>query len=667
MTRVRNLFTAPFLILLLLGVPVLSEVVTDIAQDQGLTPHDLAYYMDQDLVAFIRPGITAKIVSATIQNNKIAVNFTVADPKGLPLDRNGVNTAGPITTSFILAYIPKGQTQYTDYVTRLVASKVNIGQNVVQAATDSGGIYTTIADGQYTYTSGLTLPASFDPAVTHTVGMTARRDLREFDLDRQSSNDVFSFVPNGSKVTVVRDVVKTESCNQCHDPLSAHGARIDTRICVLCHTPQSTDGTTGNTVDLKVMIHKIHMSKDLPSVVAGQPYAIASADFSTIGFPSDVRRCDVCHKGTTQGANYLTKPTRDACGSCHDNVNFATGENHLGGPQVSDNMCATCHWPQGEYEFDASILGAHTVPTSSTQLAGVVFSIVKLDNVAPGKQPTITFTVNDKQGNPIDITKMNSCRVTMAGPTTDYTSYKQEDMRAKATLSGNSWIYTMTNAIAADAKGSFAFGMEGYVNVTLNPGTVTALTARDAGMNVVAYASVDGSPVLKRRQVVALANCNTCHTRLMLHGGSRQNTEYCVICHNPNTLSRTTTLIPTGDSVNFKTMIHKIHTGEELLTDFTIGNTTFNEVRFPGDRRNCLKCHVGTSYNIPLPDGVISQQAPRDYINPLPPISGACLSCHTDKPTAAHASIMTSPLLGESCEACHGQNSDASIDKVHAR
>ena len=45
------------------------------------------------------------------------------------------------------------------------------------------------------------------------------------------------------------------------------------------------------------------------------------------------------------------------------------------------------------------------------------------------------------------------------------------------------------------------------------------------------------------------------------------------------------------ESVRFKTMIHKIHTGEELKTDFTIfgfGGTpnNFNEVRFPGDRAN---------------------------------------------------------------------------------
>ena len=51
-----------------------------------------------------------------------------------------------------------------------------------------------------------------------------------------------------------------------------------------------------------------------------------------------------------------------ACGACHNDVNFATGEKHAGGPQFDDKLCANCHIPQGEIEFDASIKGAHAVP-----------------------------------------------------------------------------------------------------------------------------------------------------------------------------------------------------------------------------------------------------------------------------------------------------------------
>jgi OmcA/MtrC family decaheme c-type cytochrome len=76
--------------------------------------------------------------------------------------------------------------------------------------------------------------------------------------------------------------------------------------------------------------------------------------------------------------NWMTKPTRATCGSCHDDVNFATGQNHPAGPQPSDNLCANCHIPEGELEFDASIKGAHTVPRFSQDLPGVKFEILEV-------------------------------------------------------------------------------------------------------------------------------------------------------------------------------------------------------------------------------------------------------------------------------------------------
>src|SRR6185437_14684568 len=135
-----------------------------------------------------------------------------------------------------------------------------------------------------------------------------------------------------------------------------------------------------------------------PSVQAGTPYNIGSNDWSTVELPSDPRRCEMCHQQTTgaaQATAYLTTPSRAACGACHDDVNFATGTNHPGGPQVTDNLCSTCHIPQGELEFDASIKGAHTIPDQSTQIGGINFAILKVTGGTPGTAPTVTFTTKD--------------------------------------------------------------------------------------------------------------------------------------------------------------------------------------------------------------------------------------------------------------------------------
>ncbi len=677
----KSFFSLSSLIVVCLAVPLLAEVASIAAQQAGWTKHDLAYYLDPNLVAFVRPGLKIKITAASIESSKLTVRFTLTDPKGLPLDREGVFTPGTVSTSFIAAYIPKGEKQYRAYTTTIQVSPIT-KQSAVQPATDSGGAYAKVEDGVYTYTFRTTLPADYDPTLTHSVGMYATRDLREFELGRQFDNDVITWVPAGGAPAVVRDVVRTEACNQCHDPLQAHGgARRKTELCILCHTPQNIDPDTGNTPDFKVMVHKIHMGADLPSVKAGKPYQIIGFnqtvfDFSTVEFPNEIRNCEVCHKTASQASNYLN-PSRAACGSCHDDVNFATGDKHVDLPQISDNLCANCHIPQGELEFDASIKGAHTVPSYSAQLPVTTFSIVKVENTAPGQKPTVTFTVKDKKGNVIDAAGMDYLSLVMAGPTTDYGQVWIEDAR-KASQVGNEFLYTFTAAIPSDAKGSFAMGIEGYKSIKVNPGTKREMTVRDAGFNPVSYFGVTDSKPVPRRKVAGFENCTTCHSApfIMVHGTIRRNVpEYCVLCHNPNNTDvarRDKPELLPAESIHFKTLIHKIHTGEDLKTDFTVygfGNVAhnFNDIRFPGDRRNCNKCHVGSSYQIPLPDGVLPSLAPRGYFNPMQPIQAACLACHTEKPAAAHASLMTSPTLGESCEVCHGPNADFAIDKVHAR
>ncbi len=107
-----------------------------------------------------------------------------------------------------------------------------------------------------------------------------------------------------------REVVTPEHCNQCHSDLRFHGnRRVGVELCVLCHTAGAEDrnnpavagGTPGVSIDFKVMIHKIHMGKHLPSVLgmstdasgnrvygAGTPYKLvgfSTTDASAFGFP----------------------------------------------------------------------------------------------------------------------------------------------------------------------------------------------------------------------------------------------------------------------------------------------------------------------------------------------------------------------------------------------
>ena len=493
-------------------------------------------------------GIVVKVKSAAIAaNGTITARVTIVDSAGNPLDRTGLQTGGPVSMSLIAATIPAGQTQYVSYTTSVSNATITNNPSQVQAANDSGGTFTQNAIGDYTYTFKTLAPAGFDATATHSIGVSAFRDLSEFgtyDEWAETSNDVFNFVPNGSPVTVTRDVVATAACNTCHNPLIGHGgSRLKVELCVMCHSPQTINADTGLTMDMKVLIHKIHDGAGLPSVVAGTPYRIwhrgAWSDFSTVVFPQPVYNCTSCHKpGPAQADNWKTNPGAAACTSCHDNVNLATGVNHVNLPVFSDTQCKACHSSTATGDFDASIPGAHVVANNSTSLPGIVTKIIKVDNAIPGSAPVVTFSVNDKSGKPVDISKLTQIRVVLGGPNVDYQTgpggIRVSEDPSKTAGSGGIYTYTMTNKLPTAAAGSYTVSIEARNTVNLLPGTTIQVAATDAAIPVEYYFTVDASATVARRQVVSTAKCSTCHGDLsFVHGGSRGNTQECTICHNP--------------------------------------------------------------------------------------------------------------------------------------
>ncbi len=676
-----------------------------------------ASFLSEKEQSFIRPGLKLDITNASIgEDGTASFRFTVTDSAGLPLDIDGVTTPGPIQVRAVLAYIPAGETLFRSYFTRTVTSSIT-GISAEQANRDTGGTIEKVGDGEYIYAFAA-LPMPVDRTATHRVAAWANRDLEEFELGETSSADTLDFVPDGSPVTMTRMVINDQQCNACHGRLRAHDNRETVAECDTCHTTQSSDPDTGNSVDFTTMIHKIHMGAELPSVQAGTPYQIIGFgnsvhDYSDVEFPADVRNCQVCHienagaipapltsavsamplrsrtraiqmrtaaltqprPGQTLTENqHLLNPSRRACGSCHDNVNFATGENHAGLPQISDKQCRNCHTPQGELPFDISIKGAHLVPEQAPQLPGTVFELFGVNNTAPGQTPTVTFGIKNNAGDPVEPSAMGRLALVLAGDidgTADFGRVISESATG-ATGSGGRYDYTFTNPLPEDATGTWAVGIEGYQNATLLSGTEQERAVRDAGKNVVMYFSTTGGAATPRRQVVAQAKCESCHFALNLHGSNRNNVQQCVLCHNPGGTDESRRPAEAGapESINFKEMIHRIHSGEEQIREFTIygfggSQNNFNDVAFPQTLANCSACHIdGTEQGVPL--NAASTVDPRGLFNPAPPLTGACTACHTSLSAAAHADLNNSPTYGESCSVCHGPGAEFAVDKEHA-
>ena len=719
----RKLFYS-LLILVLLGVGI--SIAGDGVKPQ-YRPNERAAYLSQAEETVLQPGLNLVIQQVTFTPPTVTVTFQITDNNHQGLDRLGTVTPGPVSTSFVLARIRPGDTQYTSYFSNSVTATASIpacatcttGATATQATGDSGGTYADLGNGVYKYTFGNQLPATVDMNSTTTLAMYARRDLSAFGLPVGTIGTVVNafkdFVPSGAAVTQVRDVVTTAACNQCHDPLAVHGgARVEVRLCILCHNPGTADPYTGNTVDAKVFFHKLHMGANLPSVTgkplningisgsgtsttatgatqapiaagvggvfakpAGKPYQIIGYqnsvnDFSNVVWPQDVRNCTTCHKGGTQSDNWKNNPSRAACGSCHDDINFTTGVGHPGGVQLDDTKCTVCHKADTGLEFDTSVAGAHTMPWKSKQLPGLNLAITGVTGTNPGNNPTVSFTVKDNKGNPVDATKLTSLGFVLAGPTTDYTfpsgTPSTENALTAGTLkaSGAGFAYTFTAAIPANATGaSYAIGAQGYLQLTFPASLIgPTLTVREIFSNPVFYFGVGGAAPAPRRQVVDVKNCNVCHETLGAHGGTRNNaTAFCQLCHNPAVHDTQTP----GQTVNFRTHIHRIHSGTNLENPWIInGTSNFNGVLFPGDRRDCAKCHVNNSNQLPLPAGLAKADTPRLQYSPMWPTAQACLGCHDGDDAAAHAYLQTAPF-GESCPVCHQEGADFAVSKVHAR
>jgi OmcA/MtrC family decaheme c-type cytochrome len=677
------------------------------------SPHEKAYYADEATVEYVLPGLNITINSAAIASDgTITATYTLSDPNGLPLDSAGATTPGTIALSYVAAVIPSNQEDYTTYTTRTATG--TLIASLQQPGADSGGVAANVGPGQYTYTFHTKAPSGFDATATHTIGIYGSRNLTVFNLGTNYASATYNFVPNGSKVTKVHDMIETASCNTCHDQLSAHGgSRRGLNMCVLCHTPQNTDPNTGLTLDAKVFFHKLHMGLNLPSVKAGTPYipaknSFGTFDYSAVAFPADPgdpRRCEVCHSQTTKAAQatvYLTNPTRAACGSCHDDVNFATGVNHPGGPQFDDNLCATCHIPQGEMDFDASIKGAHVAPTASSLIAGLVVNITKVTGGTAGSQPVVAFNVQDSSGKPTPLSALGSISFTMAGPTSDYgyTSFGSDvttpgyvtESAAKATCDANSnCLYTFTHAVPAKATGTYAIGVEARRTDIVLAGTTSQQSIEYGAKNQVVYFSVDGSAIASRRAVVALANCNQCHVSLSLHGTLRNNTEYCVMCHNPSntdasvrsaaTVAADKAAPPQG--INFNLLVHRIHYGINMqaanrsyvVVGFGGSHNDFSSTLFPAlsptgaatDTRNCSLCHINSTEQNDLNlTGLNQVMDPQGPVNPNQPFSSACSGCHVTIAEASHM-LSNTTVLGEACAVCHTSGAAYAVDQVHAQ
>src|SRR5262249_13844244 len=153
------------------------------------------------------------------------VDVNISDDLGAPLDRVGIQTPGACTVTFVLSWYNASNRNYTSYATRVQTSPIT-GVSATQPTSHSGGTYNDAALGHFTHTFKTVLPSDVDQTKTHTMGVYGRRAMPADIMNAKVyiDNDELDFRPDGQTVTEKWDVIQERNaCNQCHDPLLAHG------------------------------------------------------------------------------------------------------------------------------------------------------------------------------------------------------------------------------------------------------------------------------------------------------------------------------------------------------------------------------------------------------------------------------------------------------------
>jgi OmcA/MtrC family decaheme c-type cytochrome len=561
--------------------------------------------------------------------------------------------------------------------------------------------------------------AAYTGNETHRVSVLLRPSTGNWE----PTHDFMDFVPNGG-APVDKHVVANASCNNCHDLLggqvsqnSIHGrTRTGAEHCTACHNQYHIGTRTVEPVDMAYLGHQIHSGSGIANEPTHLQYNWASATIHPTRYmayyPNDIKNCSTCHDSSVaSGADRAhTKPTVQACGSCHNNVDFATGVGHVGGPQADSTACAGCHAPGGNLGADVRHLDVGREFARAGDLRYVINSMER-----DGDTLTVEWQVL-YNGTPIESGADGwtvGATLLVGWGDEDYTHSNEAllggatgpaaGMRPGNALSiGNAQnspfadgVYTTVVDLSAENHA----GSTKYVaslGGNVNGGGLTALVAS----NAVSYLGQ------ARRQVATMAACTTCHEDrygvFNKHGANRHNdVERCIICHNNNSTDIQRRSRVDGDGVqqpaspdgkdeqatNFMVMAHAIHGQgfrEEMISiaanAFGVYNTK-DARRYPGRLANCNQCHTGTTYYGMGPRGTtfdsstgLGRSDVDGHIKTTAAMA-ACSSCHDSTGAKAHMKVMggqdesTQAVYDasafETCGTCHGAGRAADVRVVH--
>jgi OmcA/MtrC family decaheme c-type cytochrome len=219
---------------------------------------------------------------------------------------------------------------------------------------------------------------------------------------------------------------------------------------------------------------------------------------------------------------------------------------------------------------------------------------------------------------------------------------------------------TYVASVTAVRDFDYRFGTTATPYRSISPSATRDVLVGDA-LDLVSYTRVlDGE------------SCNACHQELTYHGRYK-GFDTCIQCHGssgaedlPRSVASGAPATP-GRSVEFRTLLHKIHRGQELedesyrvvgagtapYPDNFVARVYHDYTTLPSypDRTlDCARCHGESNTAALLP---AEREHPSAQSRPLQTWRPACASCHDGDAVIAHVDSNTAPNGAEACAICH--------------
>jgi len=398
--------------------------------------------------------------------------------------------------------------------------------------------------------------------------------------------------------------------------------------------------------------------------------------------------------------------------------NFADGSCHICHGDGRLSPTAEVHVPQLSRPENLNGIRIEITEVSGQTGGGGAFFRAGTDDGTPnGDTITIKFKILDQNNNNIDLANVASLNFVLSGPVENYQKVLPRtgatvNMKTTGTTPvGNSgtgvggvhtYVATAlgkTYPVLTNNSDAFTYadGWGELQGKDLVAGSYTAMiyayrevvvdgtTYRDATLPALAAIRIGSAGAAASYPgFVTDAKCNACHGDLRFHGNGRKGVANCVMCHVAGAEDRANpvggqTQDPAPDTIDWKVMIHKIHSARELsvvknggrydLIGFASGQpaTTGNVLDFshaytpvmPDGAKNCTACHATDAWKTPVE---------RTDVNIW---KVACTSCHDSAATATHVALNTLAVGGgepglEACGVCHGEGRAFSVAKSHA-